>query len=98
MIESVIALLALTTFITGFWILLKNTWDFELRDLFKRTDCLVYVVVCLSTAASFGAIFTSFIESPSGVENVALSINRVLGLVSILGFHVLSKGILEDKK
>lgn len=100
MIDAVTTILSLVAFITGFLILLKNKWEFDLRDAYSNTHSYIYIVVCLSTAASFGAFAAYFggTEAKEEITQVAISINKILGLISIVGFHILSKRILEEKK
>lgn len=97
MVEVVLSFVA---FITGYLILLNNTWDFKLKNVYADTNSFIYVIVCLSTAASFGAFWSYFggQEIADEMTATAISINKILGLLSVIGFHILSKRVLEDGK
>ena len=100
MIEILASMLALVAFLTGYLVLIRNKWEFNLKDAYRDNNILIYIVVCLYTAASFGAFFSTFGTESKHLEvaEIAISINKVLGLISIIGFHILSRRILKEKE
>ena len=100
MLDVVSLVLTFIAVLSGMWIIMSHgsRWNFCCKDILTNKEALIYSVVALSTAACLGQFFillSSTFEHATA-QQLTAAIQRVIGSISICGFHLLATKSLEE--